>query len=158
MREKYPRKIFYRTYARIYTKVFRILVPHVPETPLRSTSEFGRLPVDEVLRVLGTSAEGLSEAEARARLEKYGYNEVMEERRSPVADFLKRYWGPMPWLLELAIVISVLIGHYLETAIIFVLLTVKAVSSPHPRPPLRTSSSLKALLYAPPPLRASPCW
>ncbi|MEM0258034.1 MAG: plasma-membrane proton-efflux P-type ATPase [Thermofilum sp.] len=126
MREKYPRKIFYRTYARIYTKVFRILVPHVPETPLRSTSEFGRLPVDEVLRVLGTSAEGLSEAEARARLEKYGYNEVMEERRSPVADFLKRYWGPMPWLLELAIVLSVLIGHYLEAAIIFVLLTVNA--------------------------------
>jgi H+-transporting ATPase len=40
---------------------------------------------------------------------------------------LLRYWGPMPWLLELAIGLSFLLRHYLEGIIIFVLLTVNAI-------------------------------
>ena len=41
--------------------------------------------------------------------------------------FLLRYWGPMPWLLELAIVLSVVLKHYLEAGIIFALLTINTV-------------------------------
>lgn len=41
--------------------------------------------------------------------------------------FLKRYWGPMPWLLEFATVLSAVLGHYYEAVIIFILLTVNAV-------------------------------
>ena len=67
---------------------------------------------------------GLSEGEVRKRIEKYGYNEVREEEKNPVMEFLSRYWGPMPWLLELAIALSILLGHFLEAIIIFTLLTV----------------------------------
>ena len=41
--------------------------------------------------------------------------------------FLSRYWGPMPWLLELAIVLSIVLKHYLEAGIIFALLTINTV-------------------------------
>lgn len=72
---------------------------------------------------------GLSEGEVRKRIEKYGYNEVREEEKNPVMEFLSRYWGPMPWLLELAIALSILLGHFLEAIIIFTLLTVNVTIS-----------------------------
>ncbi|MHB9302031.1 plasma-membrane proton-efflux P-type ATPase [Thermofilum pendens] len=98
--------------------------------------------MEEAFRILEASPSGLSEEEARRRLEKYGYNEVVEKKRSPVVEFLSRYWGPMPWLLELAIVLSYLLGHYLEAVIIFALLTVNAaIGFAHSR------KSQKALEY-----------
>ena len=88
--------------------------------------DYRGLSIEEALRVLDTSLKGLSEGEARRRLERYGYNEVREERRSPIVEFLSRYWGPMPWLLELTTALSMLLGHIVEAAIIFSLLTVNA--------------------------------
>jgi len=79
------------------------------------------------MKLLGTTEKGISESEAKRRLEVFGYNEVVEKKRNPVVDFLLRFWGPMPWLLELAAVLSLLLGHYIEGIIIFVLLTINAV-------------------------------
>ena len=58
---------------------------------------------------------GLTSAEAARLLGEVGPNEVAERRRSPVLAFLARYWGPMPWLLELAAVLALLVGHATET-------------------------------------------
>ncbi len=79
------------------------------------------------MKLLDTTKNGLSEAEAGKRLEVFGYNEVVEERKNPIVEFLLRFWGPMPWLLELAAVLSILLGHRLEGIIILILLTVNAV-------------------------------
>ncbi|MGB9895802.1 MAG: plasma-membrane proton-efflux P-type ATPase, partial [Thermoproteota archaeon] len=79
------------------------------------------------MKLLDTTEKGISESEAKRRLEVFGYNEVVEKKRNPILDFLLRFWGPMPWLLELAAVLSLLLGHYIEGIIIFVLLTVNAV-------------------------------
>lgn len=70
---------------------------------------------------------GLTSAEAARLLGEVGPNEVAERRRSPVLAFLARYWGPMPWLLELAAVLALLVGHATETVVILVLLTINAV-------------------------------
>lgn len=70
---------------------------------------------------------GLSSEEAAQRLAQYGPNEVAEPKRHPVLAFLKRYWGPMPWLLEIAALLALLVGHATEALIIAVLLTVNAV-------------------------------
>ena len=91
---------------------------------LKSSLDYKRLSIEETLKALDTSLNGLSEEEARKRIEKYGYNEVREEKRNPVVEFLSRYWGPMPWLLELAIVLSVLLSHIIEAIIISALLTI----------------------------------
>ena len=70
---------------------------------------------------------GLTSEEAARRLAEVGPNEVAERRRNPVLAFLRRYWGPMPWLLELAAVLALVLGHVTEALVIFVLLTVNAV-------------------------------
>jgi len=94
---------------------------------IRSTSDFKRLSIEETFKILGTSEKGLTESEAKNRVEKFGYNEIAEEKKNPFVGFLSRYWGPMPWLLELSIVLSGVLGHYVEAAIIFILLTINAV-------------------------------
>ncbi|MGB8490879.1 MAG: plasma-membrane proton-efflux P-type ATPase [Bacteroidales bacterium] len=93
----------------------------------KNTSEYKEISVNETLKTLDTTAEGLSESEAGDRLLKFGYNEIAETKRNPVLEFLLRFWGPMPWLLELALVLSFALGHSLEGIIIFVLLTVNAL-------------------------------
>jgi H+-transporting ATPase len=93
----------------------------------RTTLEYRELSVAEALRALDTGAEGLTEAEAKNRSSIFGLNQVVEKRRSSIVDFLFRYWGPIPWLLELAIVLSIVLKHYLEAGIIFALLTTNTV-------------------------------
>lgn len=73
------------------------------------------------------AAAGLTSKEAARRLAEVGPNEVAERRRNPVLAFLGRYWGPMPWLLELAAVLALVLGHVTEALVIVVLLTVNAV-------------------------------
>jgi H+-transporting ATPase len=93
----------------------------------RKTSEYGQVSVEEALELLESSTKGLTESQARNRIDRYGRNEVVEKEKNPVLEFLSRYWGPMPWLLEFAMVFSYVLGHYLELAIIFSLLTINAV-------------------------------
>lgn len=71
--------------------------------------------------------EGLTSAEAARRLAEVGPNEVEQRHESVVLSFLRRYWGPMPWLLELAALLALVVGHPTEVAVILVLLTVNAV-------------------------------
>jgi H+-transporting ATPase len=35
------------------------------------------------------------------RLERYGYNEIAEEKRNPILTFLSYFWGPIPWMIEI---------------------------------------------------------
>lgn len=94
---------------------------------IRATSEYKKSALEETLIFLGTTADGLSDTEVKNRLEKFGYNEIVEKKQNPFIEFLLRYWGPMPWLLELAMGLSFVLGHYLEGVIIFVLLTMNAI-------------------------------
>jgi H+-transporting ATPase len=94
---------------------------------VKNTSEYKKISREETLNFLETSLSGLSGSEAGKRLGLFGYNEIVEKKKNPVLEFLLRYWGPMPWLLELAMGLSFLLKHYLEGIIIFVLLTVNAV-------------------------------
>ena len=92
---------------------------------VEDTSKFKQLSIEETFRRLAASPLGLTESEAEIRIGKFGYNEVREERENTLIEFLSRYWGPMPWLLELAIALSFLLGHYFEAAIIFILFNYK---------------------------------
>jgi H+-transporting ATPase len=108
----------------------------------KATVEFAQAPIDDVYTALHTSTNGLTEDEAKKRITELGYNELQEKRTTPFLDFLGRYWGPMPWLLELTMALSYIIGHYLEMAIVFVLLTTNAIIGFH-----HTRSSQKALEF-----------
>lgn len=90
-------------------------------------SEYKTMSVEEVLQNFETSEDGLTSKMAEDRLQQFGYNEIQEARRNPILDFFKRYWGPMPWLLEISIVLTLVLEHYTESIIIFALLTINAV-------------------------------
>jgi H+-transporting ATPase len=88
--------------------------------------DYAKFGVDQLFESLSSSTNGLTSSEADLRTRRFGLNEIPEKKINPLVDFLSRYWGPMPWLLELTIVLSYLIGHYLEVIIIFALLTINA--------------------------------
>jgi len=94
---------------------------------LKSTSEYKKMSAIETMKFLETNIEGLSTKEADNRAKVFGYNEIVEIKKNSLLQFLKRYWGPMPWLLELAMVLTVILNHYTESTIIFTLLTLNAI-------------------------------
>jgi H+-transporting ATPase len=72
------------------------------------------------------SSEGLSQAEAQRRLAQYGYNEISEKKTNPFLKFLTYFWGPIPWMIEAAVVLSALVRHWPDFYIILVLLLANA--------------------------------
>jgi H+-transporting ATPase len=72
------------------------------------------------------SKTGLSQKEAQARLAKYGYNELPEERVNPVLKFLSYFWGPIPWMIEVAAILSAVVRHLEDFVIILALLLMNA--------------------------------
>jgi len=74
-----------------------------------------------------TSADGLTPAEAQRRLAQYGYNELPEKKRSALLEFLSHFWGPIPWMIEAAAILSALVQHWADLIIILVLLLANAV-------------------------------
>ncbi len=76
---------------------------------------------------LGTSPDGLSQAEAAKRLGQYGPNEIAEHKTNPLLKFLSYFWGPIPWMIEVAVILSGAVGHWPDFFIILVLLVANAV-------------------------------
>ena len=68
---------------------------------------------NESLNELQTDpVEGLTAIEAKRRMDKYGRNEVEEKQPNLLVGFLKRFWGLTAWMLEVAIVLSFVLGKY----------------------------------------------
>jgi H+-transporting ATPase len=83
--------------------------------------------VSDHLKRLDTSAQGLSQEEAERRLSQYGYNEIEEKRINPILKFLSYFWGPIPWMIEIAALLSIVVQHWADFGIILVLLLANAV-------------------------------
>ncbi|MEM3181139.1 MAG: plasma-membrane proton-efflux P-type ATPase [Candidatus Micrarchaeaceae archaeon] len=83
--------------------------------------------VKETLTRLKTSRGGLAEAESAKRLKTYGYNEIIEKKQSNVLKFLKKFYGPIPFMLELVIVITFVIHDLKDCYLILSLLLFNAV-------------------------------
>ena len=50
--------------------------------------------------------KGLTAAEASARLEQYGPNALAEKRTSTLHRLTRYFWGPIPWMIEAAAILS----------------------------------------------------
>ncbi|MGX6607025.1 plasma-membrane proton-efflux P-type ATPase [Micromonosporaceae bacterium Da 78-11] len=85
------------------------------------------LPVSQVQKQLGSSPDGLTQAEAAKRLGQYGPNEIAEHKTNPVLKFLSYFWGPIPWMIEVAVILSGAVRHWPDFFIILVLLLANAI-------------------------------
>ena len=85
------------------------------------------LPLAEVEKKLGSSPDGLTEAEAQKRLAQYGPNEIPEKKTNEILKFLSYFWGPIPWMIEAAVILSAAARHWPDFGIILVLLLANAV-------------------------------
>src|SRR5579864_3418150 len=65
---------------------------------------------------------GLTHEEAEQRLLQFGLNEVEEKRPHVFALFLKKFWSPIAWMLEIAIILQLVLGKIDEAIIITLLL------------------------------------
>ncbi len=71
-------------------------------------------------------AGGLTQAEADTRLQQYGENALAEHQVSPLERLLRFFWGPIPWMIEVAAVLSAIVRHWDDFTIIVVMLLVNA--------------------------------
>ncbi len=72
---------------------------------------------------------GLPQEEAQKRTSKLGFNEIPEKKESPVIKFFKKFWGLTAWMLELTMLVSFILGKYLDLYIIGALLLFNSILS-----------------------------
>jgi H+-transporting ATPase len=69
---------------------------------------------------------GLTGDEACRRLTKFGPNSMPDTALHPFRRALEKFWAPVPWMLEAAVVLQLVLGKYVESAIIAALLVFNA--------------------------------
>ncbi|MEO7041210.1 MAG: plasma-membrane proton-efflux P-type ATPase, partial [Gemmatimonadaceae bacterium] len=74
-----------------------------------------------------SSPDGLTQAEAAKRLTQDGPNEIADKKENPLLKLLTYFWGPIPWMIEGAIILSGAVRHWMDLIIIAVLLVSNAV-------------------------------
>ncbi|WP_102224260.1 plasma-membrane proton-efflux P-type ATPase [Acidimangrovimonas sediminis] len=69
---------------------------------------------------------GLTAAEADTRLARFGPNALQERRQSLLKRILGYFWGPIPWLIEVAAVLSLALGDWADFGVILAMLLLNA--------------------------------
>jgi H+-transporting ATPase len=65
---------------------------------------------------------GLTAQEATNRLNQYGHNTIAAQKKNPALLFLKKFWGPVAWMLEITIGLQLYLGKVTEAIVIGALL------------------------------------
>jgi len=90
------------------------------------SQEARQLDTENTFSRLQSAPEGLASAEAKTRLAQFGRNALEEKKTSPLLRFLGYFWGPIPWMIEVAALLSALVRHWDDVVIILVLLVFNA--------------------------------
>ena len=85
-----------------------------------------KISAGELIKQLETSVDGLTQDEAGKRLTIFGYNKLPEKKKSPLIMFLSYFWGPIPWMIEIAAILSLIVRHLDDFFIITALLLFNA--------------------------------
>nr|WP_083635291.1 plasma-membrane proton-efflux P-type ATPase [Dehalogenimonas formicexedens] len=93
--------------------------------------DFKNLSVADSIKQLETSTNGLAESEVKLRLAKFGFNEILEKRVSPLIRFLSYFWGPIPLMIMIAAALSAVLHHWPDLILIIALLLLNAVVGFH---------------------------
>ncbi|MEJ2566379.1 MAG: plasma-membrane proton-efflux P-type ATPase [Gammaproteobacteria bacterium] len=93
----------------------------------KHTDDYARQDVRDTLAAFRVDAgRGLSDAEAQQRLAQYGYNEIEEKEETLWHRIFRRFWGPIPWMIEVAALLSAIVQKWEDFIIITIMLLVNA--------------------------------
>jgi H+-transporting ATPase len=84
------------------------------------------ISMDQAFEQLQSSREGLASQEAKRRLEELGPNTMEEKKQSVLRKLLGYFWGPIPWMIEAAALLSLIVRHWTDMIIIGVMLIFNA--------------------------------
>ncbi|WP_455380722.1 HAD-IC family P-type ATPase, partial [Acidihalobacter prosperus] len=88
------------------------------------TQAIEKAPVDEALNSLETSMDGLTSDEVQRRFTQFGPN-ALEEKETPLWRRLVSYfWGPIPWMIEIAAILSAVNSDWKSFGVIFAMLMI----------------------------------
>jgi H+-transporting ATPase len=87
---------------------------------------FGQAAGETLNQLQVDPATGLTDAEAQARLQQYGYNEIQEKQETLWHRIFRRFWGPIPWMIETAATLSAIVGKWDDFIIIIIMLLINA--------------------------------
>lgn len=91
------------------------------------TDDYAGQATEETLDQLQADlATGLTASEAETRLQRHGPNEIPEREEALWHRILRRFWGPIPWMIEVAAILSATAGKWDDFVIITVMLLVNA--------------------------------
>jgi H+-transporting ATPase len=97
------------------------------EIAIIAADEAKEKSIEDLFAMLESGPQGLTSAEAEKRLAQYGPNALDEDKGNPILKFLSYFWGPIPWMIEVAAVLSALVKHWVDLIIILVLLIFNGV-------------------------------
>jgi H+-transporting ATPase len=93
----------------------------------KPTDNYAGQTIDATIRELRTdSRRGLESAEVDERLVRYGYNELEEKEEPLWHRILRRLWGPISWMIEIAAILSAVVRKWADFIIISIMLLVNA--------------------------------
>jgi len=91
-------------------------------------NEYKEIESNKVLSQFGVDENvGLSSKEVKERQNKYGLNQLPEYKESLIHRIFRRFWGPIPWMIEVAGLLSFLVHHYTDFTIIMIMLFTNAI-------------------------------
>ncbi len=85
-------------------------------------SDMSQVKIRNLLSKLSSNKEGLTDENTEKYLQEHGYNEITEQKKNPVIKFFSYFWGPIPIMIEIAAILSLLVNHYTDFGIIMTLL------------------------------------
>jgi H+-transporting ATPase len=98
-----------------------------PDAKADAVDNLESLPMPKLQEKLGSSPDGLTQTEAQKRLTQYGPNELTEKKTNLFLKLLSYFWGPIPWMIEIAVILSGVVRHWPDFFIILLLLIANAV-------------------------------
>jgi len=94
----------------------------------KASDDYARQAIADSLGALHSDAvQGLSNEEALRRLQRDGYNEIEEKSEPLWHRIFRRFWGPIPWMIEVAALLSAVVQKWEDFTIISIMLLVNAV-------------------------------
>jgi H+-transporting ATPase len=94
---------------------------------MKKTDEYKGQKIQDALKELQADPQkGLSSQEVQSRLQQYGPNQVEEKEESLGHRIFRRFWGPIPWMIEVAAILSAMVRKWEDFIIIMIMLLVNA--------------------------------